>query len=88
MGSKFVWTGGLTAIQSLLVYIVFTAIGTFSTPTPGVWGWQVLELVLLAFAITGIGLPVLGFAKSAAESTSHAPLVVVATPVFRLDSPI
>jgi ABC-type multidrug transport system permease subunit len=66
--------GGLTAIQSLLLY---AATAVVRLGTQGAVLWQVIGLVLLAFASTGIGLTVSTFAKSAIQAMTLVPLLLI-----------
>src|ERR1700733_10060561 len=63
--SKFIWMAGLTSIRALLLY---AATAVVRLGTQGAVLWQVIGLVLLAFASTGIGLTVSTFAKSAIQA--------------------
>jgi ABC-type multidrug transport system ATPase subunit len=72
--SKFLWMGGLTAIQSL---ILFATITTIHLGAHGAIHWQVIGLILLAFASTGIGLTVSTFAKSAIHAVLLVPLFLI-----------
>jgi ABC transport system ATP-binding/permease protein len=72
--SKFVWMGGLTVFQSLLV---FTTIAAIHLGALGDIQWQVLGLVLLAFASTGIGLTISALAKSAVQAVMLVPLFLI-----------
>jgi ABC-type multidrug transport system ATPase subunit/pSer/pThr/pTyr-binding forkhead associated (FHA) protein len=72
--SKFVWMGGLTAFQSLLLFATIAAIHF------GVLGavqWQLPGLVLLGFAATGIGLTISALAKSAVQAVMLVPLFLI-----------
>jgi len=77
--SKFLWMGGLTAIQALLLYatIVVGRLGT-----QGVAHWQIIGLLLLAFASTGIGLTVSSLAKSAIQAVMLVPLLLIPQILF------
>jgi ABC transport system ATP-binding/permease protein len=77
--SKFLWMGGLTAIQSLLIYATI-AIGRFGTH--GVAHWQVIGLILLAFAATGIGLTVSAFARTPMQAVMLVPLLLIPQILF------
>jgi hypothetical protein len=72
--SKFLWMGGLTAIQSL---ILFTTITTIHLGAHGAIHWQLIGLILLAFAATGIGLTVSAFAKNAIHAVLLVPLFLI-----------
>jgi hypothetical protein len=76
--SKFLWMGGLTAIQSLLIYITM-AIGR---GTHGAAHWQILGLILLSFAATGVGLTVSAFAKTAMQAVMLVPLLLIPQILF------
>lgn len=61
IASKILWLGGITTIESLLLYVSMAA------STGGVQGaahYEVVGLILLAFSASGIGLLILAFAKS------------------------
>ena len=77
--SKFLWMGGLTAIQSLLIYATIT-IGRLGTH--GVAHWQVIGLILLAFAATGIGLTVSAFARTPMQAVMLVPLLLIPQILF------
>jgi ABC transport system ATP-binding/permease protein len=72
--SKLVWMGGLTTFQSLLL---FTTIALIHLGVPGNAQWQLLGLVLLAFASTGIGLAISALAKSAVQAVMLVPLFLI-----------
>ena len=72
--SKFLWMGGLTAIQSLILFATITAI---HLGAHGAIHWQVIGLILLAFTSTGIGLTVSAFAKSAIHAVLLVPLFLI-----------
>ena len=76
--SKFLWMGGLTAIQSLLIYATI-AIGRGAH---GAAHWQVLGLILLAFAATGIGLTMSAFAKTPMQAVMLVPLLLIPQILF------
>ncbi len=76
--SKFLWMGGLTAIQSLLIYATI-AIGR---GTHGAAHWQVIGLILLAFAATGIGLTMSAFAKTPMQAVMLVPLLLIPQILF------
>ena len=77
--SKFIWMGGLTAIQSLLIYATIS-IGRLGTH--GAVHWQVIGLILLAFAATGIGLTVSAFARTAMQAVMLVPLLLIPQILF------
>jgi len=77
--SKFLWMGGLTAIQSLLIYATI-AIGRLGTQ--GAAHWQVIGLILLAFAATGIGLTVSAFARTPMQAVMLVPLLLIPQILF------
>ena len=92
--SKFLWMGGLTAIQSL---ILFAAITTIHLGAHGAIHWQVIGLILLAFASTGIGLTVSAFAKSAIHAvlfgsvvpdSTDCPFLVFSPPAHNMPKPV
>jgi ABC transport system ATP-binding/permease protein len=77
--SKFLWMGGLTAIQSLLIYATI-AIGRLGTH--GAAHWQIIGLILLSFAATGVGLTVSAFAKTAMQAVMLVPLLLIPQILF------
>ena len=72
--SKLVWMGGLTTFQSLLL---FTTIALIHFGVLGDARWQLLGLVLLAFASTGIGLAISALAKSPVQAVMLVPLFLI-----------
>ncbi|MBV8216190.1 MAG: FHA domain-containing protein [Verrucomicrobia bacterium] len=72
--SKLVWMGGLTAFQSLLL---FTTVALIHFAVLDDVRWQILGLVLLAFASTGIGLAISAVAKSAMQAVMLVPLFLI-----------
>jgi ABC transport system ATP-binding/permease protein len=84
LASKFLWMGGLTTLQSLLLIAVIAAV---HMGLPGAWLWQVLGLILLAFASTGIGLTISAFARSAVQAVMLVPLFLIPQIVFSGFSP-
>jgi hypothetical protein len=79
LAGKFLWMGGLTAIQSLLIYATI-AIGHLGTH--GAAHWQIIGLILLAFAATGIGLTVSAFAKTPMQAVMLVPLLLIPQILF------
>ena len=77
--SKFIWMAGLTAIQSLLLYATI-AIGRLGVY--GAFQWQIIGLVLLAFAATGIGLTMSAFARSPMQAVMLVPLLLIPQILF------
>jgi ABC transport system ATP-binding/permease protein len=77
--SKFTWMAGLTAIQSLLLYATI-AIGRLGVH--GAFQWQIIGLVLLAFAATGIGLTMSAFARSPMQAVMLVPLLLIPQILF------
>jgi ABC-type multidrug transport system ATPase subunit/pSer/pThr/pTyr-binding forkhead associated (FHA) protein len=79
LASKFLWMGGLTAIQALLLYatIVVGRLGTH-----GAAQWQIFGLLLLAFTSTGIGLTVSSLAKSPIQAVMLVPLLLIPQILF------
>jgi ABC transport system ATP-binding/permease protein len=77
--SKFLWMGGLTAIQSLLIYATI-AIGHLGTN--GTAHFQIIGLILLGFAATGIGLTVSAFAKTPMQAVMLVPLLLIPQILF------
>lgn len=77
--SKFLWLGGLTASQSLLLYGTI-AIG--ERGLPGFAGYQILGLLILSFAATGIGLTISTFARSAIQAVMLVPLILIPQILF------
>ena len=77
--SKFIWMAGLTSIQSLLLYATI-AIGKLGVQ--GAFQWQIIGLILLAFAATGIGLTMSAFAKSPMQAVMLVPLLLIPQILF------
>jgi hypothetical protein len=77
--SKFLWMGGLTAIQALLLYATIT-VGRLGTH--GAAHWQIIGLLLLAFTSTGIGLTVSALAKSPIQAVMLVPLLLIPQILF------
>jgi ABC transport system ATP-binding/permease protein len=71
---KFLWRGALTTFQSLLL---FGVIAIIHLGVDGAWPWQIIGLVLLAFASTGIGLTISAFAKSTIQAVMLVPLFLI-----------
>jgi len=84
LASKFLWLGGLTVFQSLLLY---AWIAVLRLGTHGAIQWQVIGLILLAFASTGIGLTVSAFARSVVQAVMLVPLILIPQIVFSGFSP-
>jgi ABC transport system ATP-binding/permease protein len=84
LASKFLWLGGLTVMQSLLLY---ASIAVIRVGTHGAVQWQLIGLVLLAFASTGIGLTISAFARSAVQAAMLVPLFLIPQIVFSGFSP-
>ncbi|MBV9876255.1 MAG: FHA domain-containing protein [Verrucomicrobia bacterium] len=84
LASKFVWLGGMTVIQSLLLYacIAIIRLGIHGTAQ-----WQLIGLILLAFAATGIGLTISAFATSPVQAAMLVPLFLIPQIVFSGFSP-
>lgn len=72
--SKLVWMGGLTVFQSLLL---FTTMAAIHSRVLGDARWQLIGVVLLAFASTGIGLTISALAKSAVQAVMLVPLFLI-----------
>jgi ABC transport system ATP-binding/permease protein len=76
---KFLWMGGLTAMQALLLY------ATIVVARSGIHGaayWQLIGLLLLAFTSTGIGLTVSSLAKSPLQAVMLIPLLLIPQILF------
>ena len=84
LASKFLWLGGATVFQSLLLYV---SIAVTRMGIEGAAQWQLIGLVLLAFAATGIGLTISAFAKSPVEAVMLVPLFLIPQIVFSGFSP-
>ena len=72
--SKFVWMATLTNIQSLLLYacaLVTQRIGLDVAPP------EIVGLLLLGYAATGIGLSVSCFARTALQAVMLVPLILI-----------
>jgi ABC-type multidrug transport system ATPase subunit/pSer/pThr/pTyr-binding forkhead associated (FHA) protein len=79
LASKFIWMGGLTGFQALLL---FGTIAALRLGTEGAAVWQLLGLLILAFAATGIGLTVSAFARSAIQAVMLIPLLLIPQILF------
>ena len=77
--SKFIWMAGLTALQSLLLY---ATIATGRLGVHGAFQWQIIGLILLAFAATGIGLTMSAFARSPMQAVMLVPLLLIPQILF------
>ena len=77
--SKFIWMAGLTSIQALLLYATI-AIGRLGVH--GEFQWQIMGLILLAFAATGIGLTMSAFARSPMQAVMLVPLLLIPQILF------
>jgi ABC-type multidrug transport system ATPase subunit len=77
--SKFIWMAGLTAIQSLMLYATI-AIGKLGVH--GAFQWQIIGLVLLAFAATGIGLTMSAYARTPMQAVMLVPLLLIPQILF------
>jgi ABC transport system ATP-binding/permease protein len=77
--SKFIWMAGLTSLQSLLLYATI-AIGRLGVH--GAFQWQIIGLILLAFAATGIGLTMSAFARSPMQAVMLVPLLLIPQILF------
>lgn len=84
LASKFLWLGGLTVLQSLLLY---ASIAILRLGVHGAIQWQVIGLILLAFASTGIGLTVSAFSRSVVQAVMLVPLFLIPQIVFSGFSP-
>jgi ABC transport system ATP-binding/permease protein len=84
LASKFLWLGGLTVIQSLLLY---ASIAVIRMGIHGAVQWQLIGLILLAFASTGIGLTISAFARSVVQAVMLVPLFLIPQIVFSGFSP-
>ena len=84
LASKFLWLGGLTVIQSLLLY---ASIAIIRLGIHGAVQWQIIGLILLAFASTGIGLAISAFARSVVQAVMLVPLFLIPQIVFSGFSP-
>ena len=77
--SKFIWMASLTAIQSLLLYGTI-ALGRLAVH--GAFQWQIVGLLLLACAATGIGLTMSAFARSPMQAVMLVPLLLIPQILF------
>jgi ABC-type multidrug transport system ATPase subunit len=77
--SKFIWMAGLTSLQSLLLY---ATIATGRLGVHGAFQWQIIGLILLAFAATGIGLTMSAFARSPMQAVMLVPLLLIPQILF------
>jgi ABC transport system ATP-binding/permease protein len=74
LASKFIWMGGITSLQSLILYactLVTQRVPLSAAPA------EIVGLLLLSFAATGIGLAISCFARSALQAVMLVPLILI-----------
>jgi ABC transport system ATP-binding/permease protein len=74
LASKFIWMGTLTSLQSLVLYactLITLRVPLSAAPA------EIVGLLLLAFAATGIGLAISCFARSALQAVMLVPLILI-----------
>jgi ABC transport system ATP-binding/permease protein len=77
--SKFVWMGTITSVQSLVLY----ACALITTRVPlSVAPIEIVGLLLLGYAATGIGLAISCFTRSALQAVMLVPLVLIPQILF------
>jgi hypothetical protein len=76
---KFVWMGTITSLQSLILYAC--ALITMRVPLSSA-PMEILGLLLLGYAATGIGLAISSFARSALQAVMLVPLILIPQILF------
>jgi ABC-type multidrug transport system ATPase subunit/pSer/pThr/pTyr-binding forkhead associated (FHA) protein len=77
--SKFIWMGTITSLQSLLLYacaLITTRVPISAAPS------EIVGLLFLGYAATGIGLAISCFARSALQAVMLVPLVLIPQILF------
>ena len=77
--SKFVWMGTITSLQSIILYAC--ALITLRVPLSAA-PMEILGLLLLGYAATGIGLAISSFARSALQAVMYVPLILIPQILF------
>jgi len=77
--AKFLWMGGLTSLQVILLFLVLTLAG--GKPA-ALWPLQLGSLIVLAFAATGIGLTLSNLAKSPLQAVMLVPIILIPQILF------
>jgi len=77
--SKFVWMGTITSLQSIILYAC--ALITLRVPLSAA-PMEILGLLLLGYAATGIGLAISSFARSALQAVMLVPLILIPQILF------
>jgi ABC-type multidrug transport system permease subunit len=79
LASKFVWMASLTGLQSLILF----ACSLFATHADLLQiPWQIVGLLLLSCAATGIGLALSAFARSTLQAVMLVPLILIPQILF------
>jgi ABC-type multidrug transport system ATPase subunit/pSer/pThr/pTyr-binding forkhead associated (FHA) protein len=79
LASKFVWMASLTGLQSLILFacsLLADHAGLFQIC------WQIVGLLLLSCAATGIGLALSAFARSTLQAVMLVPLILIPQILF------
>jgi ABC-type multidrug transport system ATPase subunit len=76
---KFVWMGTITSLQSLVLYAC--PLITMRVPLSAA-AMEILGLLLLGYAATGIGLAISSFARSALQAVMLVPLILIPQILF------
>ncbi|MBV9489585.1 MAG: FHA domain-containing protein [Verrucomicrobia bacterium] len=76
--AKFLWMGGLTSLQVILLFVVVALGGRIA----GQWPLQLSSLIFLAFAATGIGLTLSNLAKSPLQAVMLVPIILIPQILF------
>jgi ABC-type multidrug transport system permease subunit len=74
LASKFIWMGTITSAQGLILYactLITQRVPLSAAPA------EIVGLLLLAFASTGIGLAISCFARSALQAVMLVPLILI-----------
>jgi ABC transport system ATP-binding/permease protein len=77
--SKFVWMGTITSLQSVILYacaLITTRVPLSAAPV------EILGLLLLGYAATGIGLAISCFARSPLQAVMLVPMVLIPQILF------
>jgi ABC transport system ATP-binding/permease protein len=77
--SKFVWMGTIASLQSLVLYAC--ALITLRVPLSAA-AMEIVGLLLLGYAATGIGLAISCFARSALQAVMLVPLILIPQILF------
>ena len=79
LGGKFVWMGTITSLQSLVLYACALITGRVPLSAAPM---EILGLLLLGYAATGIGLAISCFTRSALQAVMLVPLILIPQILF------